>query len=184
MGHFQRPFSSQFSKALAIYSRLYRFAQGSGRPFLIISYDEAIDDRERVVSSLINLCGLVVTDKDIQAALAFMDREKGYQWLLDDATAVVGIVEQVDLHQVGGWCFSPRSDAPVTLALLQNGNEIARTTADKPRIDVAENPSFARLYCGFAFDFPAQNLRVESGKLQVVEVGSGCVLRRLHRDHQ
>jgi hypothetical protein len=177
--HFQRPFEKRLAKVLASYRWLYRFSIRSKRPLLVIDYEAAVQNREEVVRALADYCGIPPDEERYQAALAFMDQRRGYQWLLDgNAANLVGFVERVAAQRVSGWAFDPRTEHPVTLALLLEGVEIARTTAHHPRPDVRENPSFARLSCGFVFDV-AQDKPLRLDAIQVVDVASGSALRRV-----
>ena len=177
--HFRHPFEHRLTKVLNSYRWLYRFAMASGRPLLVIDYEAAMRNREEVVRALGEYCDVPAGTQRYQAALAFMDNRKGYQWLLDGNTALlVGFVEKVAKDQVRGWAFDPRTQQPVTLALLHEGLEIARTTAQHPRPDVQENASFARLSCGFVFDL-GQGPALHLDALQVIDVSSGSAVRRM-----
>lgn len=178
--HFQQPFAKRLSRVLSSYRWLARFAIASHRPLLIINYEAAMRDKEGVVQALADYCGVPVNTESCQAALAFMDKERGYQWVEDDNTAtLVGFIETVASEQVSGWAFSPQTEQPVTLALLHQGVEIARTTAHHPRPDVLKNASFARLPCGFVFDVAPQSKALRLDAIQVVDVASGSKLRRM-----
>lgn len=178
--HFQRPFARRLSRVLTNYRWLSRFATASHRPALIIKYEAAMENKEEVIQELIDYCGVPVTPESYQAALAFMDAEKGYQWLEDDNTAIlVGFVETVANQRVSGWAFNPRTEQPVTLALLHDGVEIARTIAHHPRPDVLKNTSYARLPCGFVFDVAPQSKALHFDAIRVIDVASGSKLRRV-----
>ena len=178
--HFQRPFEKRLTKVLTSYRWLTRFATASGRPLLVINYEAAMQNKEEVVQALLDYCGTPVDTERYQAALAFMDGQKGYQWLMDGNTAtLVGFVERVAERQVCGWAFNPKSRQPVTLALLHEGVEIARTTAHHPRPDVLQNASFARLPCGFVFDVAPQSKALQPEAVRIIDVASGGELRRV-----
>ena len=99
---------------------------------------------------------------------------------MDGNTAtLVGFVERVADRQVCGWAFNPQTQQPVTLALLHEGVEIARTTAHHPRPDVLQNASFARLPCGFVFDVAPQSRGLQPEAIRVIDVASGGELRRV-----
>jgi hypothetical protein len=178
--HFQRPFEKCLTKVLTGYRWLTRFAMASGRPLLIINYEAAMQNKEEVAQTLADFCGAPLSEERYRAALAFMDNQKGYQWLMDDHTAsLVGFIERVADKQVCGWAFNPQTLQPVTLALLHEGREIARTTAHHPRPDVQKNASFARLSCGFAFDVAPQSRGLQLDAIRVIDVASGCELKRV-----
>ena len=178
--HFQRPFEKRLTKVVASYRWLTRFAMAAKRPLLVINYEAAVRNREEVVQTLVDYCGVPVTTGRRQAALDFMDQQKGYQWLMDDNTAtLVGFVEKVADQQVRGWAFNPQTEEPVTLALLHKGVEIGRTTARHPRPDVLENASFARLPCGFVFDVASHGKGLQLDAIRVIDVASGSELKRV-----
>jgi hypothetical protein len=178
--HFQHPFAKRLTRVLISYQWLYRFAMASHRPLLIINYEAAMQNKEEVIRTLVDYCGVPVDTERYQAALAFMDQQKGYQWFMDDNTAtLVGFIEGVANQQVYGWAFNPQTQQPVTLALLHQGVEIARTTAHRPRPDVLKNASFARLPCGFVFDVAPQSKALHLDAIQVIDVAGGGALRRM-----
>jgi hypothetical protein len=106
----------------------------------------------------------------------FLVQQKGYQWISDDNTKLVGFIEKTSAQQISGWAFNPQTSEPVTLVLHYAGLEITHTIADKPRQDVLENAAFKRLLCGFIFDLSSTAEKLNLNKIQIVDKASGLTL--------
>ena len=176
--HFKRPFTTLLARVLKQQQQLYQFAMSSKRPLLVISYEMALQYKTAVLDDLIAYCGLTVNSETYQAALAFMNDQKGYQWLVDAKANLLGFVEKVTPQEISGWGFNPQTTEPVTFALMYKKNEIARVQATGERPDVLNTPSFARLSCGFVFD--VSHLTITSlNAIEVIEVNSSLPLQRI-----
>lgn len=177
--HFKRPFFQSLSRVIRVYQDIYRFALASGRPLLVINYEAALQNKEAVIKALANYCSVEPDPLQKQIAFAFMDKEKGYQWLMDEKAPLVGFIETISVKKITGWAFNPQSQDPITVVLLHKGIEIDRTVAQLARPDVLASPSFARLQCGFSFTISQYGTPLAIGQIEVVDAASNLSLMRI-----
>jgi hypothetical protein len=72
-----------------------------------------------------------------------------------------GRIVRADPAIVAGWAIGADSDKPIRVALLVNGNEVAQTLADIPRLWLKVRGVHPTGQCGFVFSFePGQALQI------------------------
>ena len=74
---------------------------------------------------------------------------------------LTGLIIRAEPRLVAGWAVGADPGQPIRVALLINGNEVARTMADKPRPELKRRGIHPTGDCGFIFRFePGGPLRV------------------------
>ncbi len=166
---------------------LIAFAERSGCPTLMVSYEKAITAPVPFLQSLLSFCG-------IDATAALLDRLTGVvepnnpAYLATANSQFTGYVEGILSGQVYGWCRQWDTLAPVWLDVFADDQLLTTVLADHHRTDLAAN-GIGNGDHGLYIDLgrhrlpPETVLRVRPARRTVELEGSGRTIAALTAAH-
>ncbi len=157
-------------RSLQEYLKLIEFLAESSAPCLLVSYDKALNNKEAFVRQLAKFVG-VDDEKSVQRAISSIRPASARYLDGTRTTRSVGCVDKVSVDCICGWARYRRTQNPIKVQLLINGQEVMQTKADMFRPDVLVAGRHPTGRCGFSFALP-EELRLQYGvEVRVRAVG-------------
>ncbi|MBT6278376.1 MAG: hypothetical protein HOI95_30100 [Chromatiales bacterium] len=162
---------ANMSATLRHYRRIVSFLESSTAPCLLISYEKALQDRERFVGALAKFAGLD-GGANLSAAAAKIQASPPEYLLGARLRQSIGFLDQVTRESVSGWARFEDGPEPVQVEILVNGAKVGASRADRPRPDVKAQGLHPTGACGFLFWLPQSSLLRDGDAVRVRVLGA------------
>ena len=137
--------------ALAAYEVIREFIEKEHPQALMISSEKAISNKHSLIQNLIDFCQIPATEKQIQAALEFVEPVPWSYLNSTKSDLSIGYVEPVNNGSVSGWAKYKHNDDEARVTLLVDDEEVSSINANEYRADL-ERAGHRHGNCAFTFE--------------------------------
>lgn len=142
---------ASMKNSLQEYNKVIEFLSKSNAPALILAYDKALNNSETLVPTLADFCGITASDEQVQNAIAFISPNPQEYLNASRVTRSLGAIDRVTDESVSGWARYINNERVAEVALMVNGEEVARTKANGYRQDLVDNNVHSTGKCAYLF---------------------------------
>jgi len=144
---------SGMARALEQYQRVVEFLRKAQPSALLVSYDKAMAYKHEFIQSLVEFCGIEVSEAQRQAALDFIDPEPAAYLDASRITKAQGRLDMARDNVVAGWARYLHQSKSATVDIYVNDTQVGSVHAREQRRDLVERLGVA---CGFTFALPSE----------------------------
>lgn len=174
----KEPVMPKMRHTLKRYDAILNFAESSGMPCMMISYEKAIQSPDALVEQLIEFTGVRPTEKAIKKAVSLVSpNDEAY---LTSTTRsrkrLKGAVEVLTTQTIEGWAAYTRGMKKPVLNCFVNEELVATITPDIDRPELKKRLTGDTMV-GFKALFDAELSSDQISELKVVDAQLGTMLR-------
>jgi hypothetical protein len=143
-------------QSLRQYEVVREFIASTHPKALLVSNEKALIHPVAFVSELVSWLGLDVTAEQAAGASGAIVVDPP-AYLNASRLQFLGRLDRATTEHAGGWAFIKGRSGPATLEVTVNGRVVATVIADRQRPDVKEKGIHPTGFCGFRYDFRAED---------------------------